>query len=31
MGAPPWCLGEERDQVGEEMDKEREERRLCSS
>ena len=30
MGAPPWRLGEERGRVGEEMDKEREERRLCS-
>ena len=30
MGAPPWRLGKERGQVGEEMDKEREERRLCS-
>ena len=30
MVAPPWCLGEERGRVGEEMDKEREERRLCS-
>ena len=30
MGAPPWCLGEERGRVGEEMDKESEERRLCS-
>ena len=30
MGAPPWRLGEERGRVGEEMDKEREEKRLCS-
>jgi len=30
MGASPWRLGEERGRVGEEMDKEREERRLCS-
>jgi len=30
MGAPPWRLGEERGRVGEEMDKEREERRLSS-
>ena len=30
MGTPPWRLGEERGRVGEEMDKEREERRLCS-
>jgi len=31
MGAPPWRLGEERGRVGEEMDKEREEKRLYSS
>jgi len=30
MGAPPWRLGEERGRVGEEIDKEREDRRLCS-
>jgi hypothetical protein len=30
MGAPPWRLGEERGRVGEEMDKKRKERRLCS-
>jgi len=31
MGAPSWRLGEKRGRVGEEMDKEREERSLCSS
>jgi len=31
MGAPPWRLGEKRGWVGEEIDKEREKRRLCSS
>ena len=31
MGDPSWRLGEKRGRVGEEMDKEREERRLCSS